>query len=300
MFFHIEHTTEFAYSEPATESFSELRLRPRDNLRQKVFKHFTRIDPAVRIDSYTDYFENIVETVSIPFRHHHLVVTSICDVLTQPFVDALSGLSLTISEARQMYTPHRRELYDFMRPSHYVPAHPELARLSAELLPPTAPFARAIMDLNHHIFSTFKYKPGATDVSTPILEFLEKKEGVCQDFAHLMIAICRQAGIPARYVSGYIETDQPPPESAKTDDEPLVGATASHAWVELCTPTRYWVGLDPTNNILEGERHVQIGIGRDYHDVPPLKGVFKGSDSQSLAVHVRVRRTDAITSGKDQ
>jgi transglutaminase-like putative cysteine protease len=155
--------------------------------------------------------------------------------------------------------------------------------LSQKLLPDTADFTTSLYGLNRHVFENLKYTPGATDVTTSVAEVLSHKEGVCQDFAHLMIAICRMAGIPARYVSGYIETD-PAPEGA------LVGATASHAWVEVLAPNGYWVGFDPTNNILEGERHVQIGVGRDYLDVPPMKGTYKGTNRQTLSVDVRVRR----------
>ena len=147
---------------------------------------------------------------------------------------------------------------------------------------------------------------------------IAKRKGVCQDFAHLFIAILRAAGIPARYVSGYIETEAqanvalsgrdplelhdlqgviPPPPTGKRGsgphdhDQPLIGATASHAWVEFCAPNGLWIGIDPTNNMLESERHVQIGIGRDYSDVPPLRGVFKGARKQVLSVKVTVART---------
>lgn len=294
MHFHIEHTTEYLYSEPATEAFSELRLRPRDSLRQKVSRHFTRVHPSVLVETYTDYFGNYVETVSIPFRHHKLVVTSTCDVVTNPFHDAMSVLDLTISEARQLYTPHMRSLHDFLRPSYFIPFNPALKKLAAELLPAKASFTSAIMKLNEYIFRNFKYQPGVTDAGTTVPEFLHKREGVCQDFAHLMISLCRNAGIPARYVSGYIETDPVPNSNLENADLALIGATASHAWVEIYTPNNFWVGLDPTNNIMEGERHVQIGIGRDYHDVPPLKGIFKGAHQQSLSVQVRVTRNQVI------
>ncbi|HSH92832.1 MAG TPA: transglutaminase family protein [Roseimicrobium sp.] len=293
MFFHIEHTTEFLYSQPATESFSELRLRPRNSLRQSVSRHVTQVKPSVLVESYTDYFGNFVETVSIPFRHDRLVVTSSCDVFTNPFADSLSGLDLTISEARHLYAAHRRDLHDFLRPSSHISFAPTVRRLAGELLRSTYGFTPAVLALNHYIFKEFKYRPGVTDVSTPVEEVMEKREGVCQDFAHLMISLFRCAGIPARYVSGYIETDPiVPKEGSDGTESQLIGATASHAWVEIFAPNGYWVGLDPTNDILEGERHVQIGIGRDYFDLAPLKGVFKGANSQTLSVQVRVSRNE--------
>lgn len=293
MFFHIEHTTEYVYSEPATESFSELRLRPRDNPRQRVSRHATLVEPKVLVESYTDYFGNFVETLSVPFRHNKLVVTSLCEVETRAFADALPLLDLTISEARLLYASRRRELHDFLQPSFYIPFGPAIRDLSRQLLRSQQSFAEALQTLNRHIFTNYKYKPGATDVRTSVPKFLETGEGVCQDFAHLMIGLCRIAGIPARYVSGYIETHPP---GTTRDEGGLIGSAASHAWVEIFSPNGYWVGFDPTNDIVEGERHVQIGIGRDYHDVPPLQGIFKGRRQQALSVQVRVTRSEETTS----
>ena len=290
MFFHIEHTTEYRYSEPATESFSELRLRPRDSLKQKVSRHYTRVEPSVLVESHTDYFGNFVETVSIPFRHPSLVVTSVCDVETKPFNDALAAVQLTVAEARQLYTERRRELHDFLRPSQIVTFPPGVWALADEFLPPAAPFTESLRTLNTHLYQSLRYRPGMTDAGTTVEQFLKFKEGVCQDFAHLMISVCRAAGIPARYVSGYIETDPVLGPDGEPLDTALIGATASHAWLEIFSPNGLWIGFDPTNNCLESERHVQIGIGRDYADVPPLKGIFQGSNAQSLNVQVRVTR----------
>jgi len=298
MYFHIEHTTEYIYSEPAMEAFSEIRTRPRDSLRQKVHHPSTHLNPAVPIDDYTDYFGNHVETISIPFRHSHLTVTSICDVVTHVFADALSGLDLTLGEARQLYRFHLRDLHDFLIPSALVPLTRPVRELARKLLPAQESFATAIKHLNEYIYARFHYMPGATHVGTTVSEFMQTRRGVCQDFAHLMISLCRAAGIPARYVSGYIETD--PPAGGAKEQPLLIGATASHAWVQIYTPNRFWVGLDPTNNILEGERHIQIGLGRDYSDVPPLKGIFKGARRQKLAVEVKVTRNQVVPAEENQ
>jgi transglutaminase-like putative cysteine protease len=292
MFFHIEHTTEYIYPEPATESFSELRLRPRESLRQRVSYHSTHTEPSVVAESYVDYFGNHVETISIPFRHTSLVVRSVCDVETHVFTDALSGLDLTLSEARQLYRPRRRELFDFLQPSHFISFTPEIAAMSRAMFAPTGSFTELLRSLNTWIFKNFEYRSGVTTWRTTVAEFLTQKKGVCQDFAHLMISLCRCAGIPARYVSGYIESEIIPAHGTAPADPTLIGWAASHAWVEVFAPNGFWVGLDPTNNIVEGERHVQIGIGRDYHDVPPMQGVFKGRKQQSLNVQVRVMRTE--------
>jgi transglutaminase-like putative cysteine protease len=203
--------------------------------------------------------------------------------------DALSGLDLSVSEAVRLNWPDRRYLFDFLMPSMHAPMTPELEALSKELLPSSGSFAEVILNLNRYIFKNFTYMPGVTDVRTPLTEVLKKRQGVCQDFAHLMIALVRCAGLPARYVSGYIETE---PVDEVTG---LAGATASHAWVEVYLPSGLWLGIDPTNDILEGERHVQIGVGRDYNDVSPLRGVFKGAERQRLSVIVRVSRTTGRT-----
>jgi transglutaminase-like putative cysteine protease len=289
MIFNIVHTTAYEYSAPAIESFTELRVRPRQSNRQIVHSHVTEVTPRAALEDFTDYYDNAVECLSVPYRHKTLTVTSRSTVETLPHKDALSALDLSVSEAVRLNWPQRRELFDFLMPSRHAPITPELEQMSKELLPSSAHFADSMLSLCKHIFEKFTYMPGVTDVRTPLSEVLRKRQGVCQDFAHLMIALVRCAGLPARYVSGYLETESVSGESG------LVGATASHAWVEVYMPNGVWVGLDPTNDMLEGERHVQIGIGRDYGDVPPLRGVFKGAKRQALTVGVTVSRTTGQT-----
>ncbi len=291
MRFFIEHTTEYIYPQPASEAFSELRLRPRTEQRQKLIWYQTQVTPLVSMDNYIDYFGNTVETLSIPFRHSQVSVTSRCEVETHPVRDMLSGLDITVSEAQSLYQNQRMTLFDFLHSSRYVSFSPAQATLSRELLPERSSFSTAVLGLNHYIFQRFTYRPGATDVTSTADKLLKTGEGVCQDFTHLMLGLLRIAGIPARYVSGYIESEPALPNpSNEPENVPLVGAAASHAWVEVFAPNGCWVGLDPTNNMLEGERHIQIGYGRDYFDVPPFKGTYKGSDSQRLSVVVRVSR----------
>ena len=311
MNFHIVHTTEYEYSAAAIESYTELRVRPRNTLRQVVSHHLTEITPRVPLEVFIDYYGNWVEFLSVPFRHKRLIVTSRSAVQTRAYQDALSGLDLTISEAVHLCWPQRRELYDFLMPSLHAPVLPEIEEIARQHLPPKAPFAPAILSLNEWLFREFTYESGVTDISTPVSEVIANRKGVCQDFAHLMIAVLRSAGLPARYVSGYIETDAdahtslngapPPPAPEPSEDSTrLIGATASHAWVEVFTPSGHWVGLDPTNNLMEGERHVQIGIGRDYADVSPLRGVFKGAEQQLLSVKVTVSRAEELRNEQDE
>jgi transglutaminase-like putative cysteine protease len=285
MTFNIVHTTAYEYSAPAIESFTELRVRPRRSNRQNVHFHLTEVSPRAALEEFTDYYGNTVECLSVPFRHKCLTVTSRSTVETLPHKDALSGLDLSISEAVRLNWERRRELFDFLMPSTNASFTPEIEEMARTHLPGGASFAESILNLSTFIYQNFTYMPGVTDVRTPLDEVLRNRQGVCQDFAHLMIALIRCAGLPARYVSGYIETHPAPGASA------MVGATASHAWVEVYLPSGLWVGIDPTNDMLEGERHVQIGIGRDYHDVSPLRGVFKGAERQRLSVMVTVSRT---------
>jgi transglutaminase-like putative cysteine protease len=148
------------------------------------------------------------------------------------------------------------------------------------------PLREALEDLNNWIYTNFTYKPGVTNVSTPLSTVLRQRKGVCQDFAHLMLSIIRHNGLPARYVSGYIE----PVDPTRPGGSELVGAAASHAWVEVNLPNGTWWGLDPTNNQCAGERHVKVAVGRDYHDVAPLRGTFKGASNQKLQVIVSMKR----------
>ncbi|SDT85944.1 Transglutaminase-like enzyme, putative cysteine protease [Verrucomicrobium sp. GAS474] len=326
MKFRIVHSTEYEYSAPAIECYSELRVRPRNTMRQVITDQVTEVSPRVPLEVFTDYWGNAAESLSVPFRHKRLIVTSRCTVQTRPVGNPIAGLDLSVSEAVHLYHPRRRELYDFLMPSHHVPITKEIRDFARAHVDPRESFTPALLRLNETIFRTFKYQPGATTISTPLNEVIATKKGVCQDFAHLLIGILRASGIPARYVSGYIETDSQAaaslggghanghgnghahrggdllgassrlsglahPKETPGDHDPLIGATASHAWVEVCAPNGIWVGLDPTNNQIEGERHVQIGIGRDYADVPPLRGVFKGAQKQVLSVKVTVART---------
>jgi transglutaminase-like putative cysteine protease len=167
--------------------------------------------------------------------------------------------------------------------SAMVPVGPEFAAYARQDFPPGRPVLVGVIALTARIFDEFKFDPRATDVATPVAEVLRKRAGVCQDFAHLMIACLRSLGLPARYVSGYLETAPPPGQKR------LVGADASHAWVSVfCGDDAGWVDADPTNNLLPGERHITVAWGRDFADVSPLRGVTLGAGGQRLEVAVDV------------
>ncbi|MDX6765561.1 MAG: transglutaminase family protein [Candidatus Methylacidiphilales bacterium] len=286
MRFRITHQTEYHYRVPASESYGELRVNPSTNFHQRVIKRRLEVHPATRIQNYTDHFGNHVEFFSIPFRHNRLVVRSHAEVETSAVTPPENVLDVAVAEARQILNSRLLKIYPFLQPSTHVPLHKVLLPLKKNFICADQPLGDTLLRLNRWIYENFKYKPGTTDVSTPLDEVIRLRRGVCQDFAHLMISILRTYGIPARYVSGYIESHDPTQK-----DPALVGAAASHAWVEACLPGGFWWGLDPTNNQTAGERHVRVAIGRDYHDVAPLRGTYKGAQDQKLEVMVSVKRS---------
>lgn len=285
MKFHITHNTEYQYHDPASDSFAELRICPQNSAGQTVFQRELTIDPAVPADRYEDYFGNQVEFFSIPFRHRHLHVSAWAEVETRPIPKPSIPLEVPVGEARQIYNSWQREVFDFLQPSYHVPLGEEIRALRARFCRSRQSLEEALLELNHWIFTNFTYRSGSTTINTPLHEVLRKRSGVCQDFSHLMLALLRANQIPARYVSGYIESHDP-----TVTDPALVGAAASHAWVEVFLPGGTWYGLDPTNDQVVGERHVRVAVGRDYRDVAPLRGTFKGAHRHDLEVIVSVER----------
>ncbi len=288
----ITHTTEYEYSAPAIESISELRVCPRNTARQRVLYHHTEVHPQMPLDWHEDCYGNRVQTLSVPVRHTRLRVISRSEVETEPESMYLEASGMSVSEAVHYFMGREWELYDFLMESRYCRFSSEVDEIAACFFPSMGDFGECVLNLNRWIFKEFKYEPGVTDVSTPVDEVLKTRSGVCQDFAHVMISVLRATGIPARYVSGYIESvvSQDSSWVGRSSRPHLRGAEASHAWIEVFTPLGEWVGLDPTNQCKEGEQHVQIAVGRDYDDVPPLRGVFKGPEKQQLSVSVSVSR----------
>ncbi|MDD5262228.1 MAG: transglutaminase family protein [Methylacidiphilales bacterium] len=285
MRFRIVHHTEYLYRMPASESYAELRICPQTCETQTVLSHKLEITPHASVGHYTDYLGNIVEFFSIPYRHNRLIVRASAEVETHEITPPANALGVTVAEALQIYRSQMLPLYPYLRPTDRVPLHQVLLPLRRDFIKPAQNLGEAILDLNRWVRKHFKYKPGATDVGTPLATFIRQRRGVCQDFAHLMLGILRTYGIPARYVSGYIEAYDP-----STNADKLVGATASHAWVEVFLPGGFWWGLDPTNNQEAGPRHVKVAVGTDYVDAAPLKGTYKGDRGQELEVMVSVKR----------
>jgi transglutaminase-like putative cysteine protease len=282
MLYQVTHVTRYLYEAPVTQCLSEARLTPRASTAQEV--HETRIhvqpEPAV-FEQRKDYFGNDVATFSV-FRTHDRFVTtatSIVDVIPR----RAEVLPLTSWEEARAYLsshPDAESLaaYEFVFDSPFVVAMPQLAEYAGPSFPPGRPLAEAVTELSHRIYTEFRYEPKSTSVEMPLLEVLQNRRGVCQDFAHIMIGALRSLHLSARYVSGYLRS------GAKYH-----GAEASHAWVAVFLPGYGWLNLDPTNDVIPSEGHVTLAWGRDYGDVTPVKGIALGGGGQTVEVEVSVQ-----------
>ena len=285
--YEVTHTTTYHYLSPVTVSHHLLRVSPRRLPRQFRLEHHLSTDPVAATTSQrTDYFGNDVTFATIEGAHRRLSVTSrsrvaigpafIPDPSETPEWESVRGLCRSDRSATTL------EAAEFTFASPAVPLAPDFAEYAAASFPRHRSILEAALDLTARIHADIKFDPTATTVSTPVLEVLEKRRGVCQDFAHLQIACLRSLGLPARYVSGYLETIPPPGQPR------LVGADASHAWVSLFCPGIGWIDLDPTNDCLPSMRHITAAWGRDYSDVSPIRGVLLGSGEHTLSVGVDV------------
>ena len=290
MRFRITHRTLYRYAGSASESFMEARLTPTTDDSQKLLSRQLVATPAANIHSYSDYFGNTVETFSIVKRHRELLLESVCEVETTPFPPPSAALEISVSEARQIYRSEKLKLFEFLMPSEAIAIGPEVNALANKLFKPGDLLGVSLLRLNNWIKTNFRYLAGSTQIDTSVVTALKQRSGVCQDFAQVMIAILRSADIPARYVTGYIETETQRKASEAKRAPALIGASESHAWVEVFLPGGFWWPLDPTNDCIAGERHVKIAVGRDYHDSTPTRGVFKGTHTEKLSVAVLMQR----------
>jgi transglutaminase-like putative cysteine protease len=295
MLFHINHRTTYRYAGEASESFMEARLTPVTDERQRLASRAFTTTPAERVNRYVDYFGNTVESFAIAHRHGELVLDSRSVVETLSWEPPKAALDISVSEARQIYRGDKLGLFEFLMPSPAIPMSAPVHRLANQFFKPGHALGDVLLRLNHWIKTELAYRPGSTRIDTSVTEVLAQKAGVCQDFAQVMIAVLRSAEIPARYVTGYIETDSQrlAAESGLPARATLVGSAESHAWVEICLPGGCWWPLDPTNDCVAGERHVKVSVGRDYLDATPTRGVFKGTRTEKLVVSVTMLRQPA-------
>lgn len=291
--YEVTHRTRYDYEEEVTGSYGRAFLLPRDTAEQwcRASRLEVAPDPAV-LEESRDHFGNRAHYIEIQQPHASLVVTStsLLDIdRPLPDFDALNAWTVTGAAAaiRADSEIDAVERATFLLPSPQVDEPAGLKAFAERALDPDARLGDALLGLVHAIYSRFTYASGVTTVTTTLSEVLRRRVGVCQDFAHLAVGVLRLAGLPARYVSGYLET-QPPPGQPK-----LQGADASHAWISVLLPSGAWIDLDPTNDQPADSRYVVTAWGRDYTDVPPLKGViFTEGSASELHVAVDVVRLD--------
>jgi transglutaminase-like putative cysteine protease len=267
-----EHITQFSYSEAARASYNEVRKVPQTNNRQTRLEAKLATTPHAPQYTYWDYWGTQVVAFNIDQGHDKLAITSSALVETQPEGPVPQVQWSDIEEAKDLMSEY------LARTDHTAP-DPHLSALAAELRAPSP--SETIEAVAAWVHDTLEYVPGVTGVQTSAAQAAESGRGVCQDFAHLAIAVLRAAGVPARYVSGYLH-----PKVDANIGEEVTGE--SHAWIEAWSGS--WWGLDPTNAILVGARHVVVARGRDYTDVPPVKGVYAGNADHEMTVEVRITR----------
>jgi transglutaminase-like putative cysteine protease len=287
--YHISHETQYLYAANVAHSHQLLHLVPRPAPYQQCLEHTLQIAPVptYRRDE-VDAFGNPVTRVEFQSRHRELTVTTDMQVEVHPRPavpadDTHPWERVAASLAYNGHWPARANLdiCRFRHESPYVRVKRAFTEFGAACFAPGRPVLSCASDLMHTLHRDMRYAPGETDVGTPLMEVLEKRHGVCQDFAHLMIACLRSRGLAARYVSGYIRV-------RTASDEALIGGGASHAWVAVYSPPFGWIELDPTNNTWVGVEHVAVAWGRDFGDVSPLRGIILGGGSHELSVNVTV------------
>lgn len=272
----VVHTTGYAYNKPVTRSFNEARLTPRPDSRQNVILNRVETVPSTRAYRYTDYWGTAVTAFDLHAPHRSLEVTGSSVVETEPFIGPAE--QLTWDELRSDAVTDRFD--ELLVPTVYVPRDRKLATVARQLARGVTPM-EAVVRVADWVHSKMTYSSGTTSVHTSAVQAFTDQQGVCQDYAHLTLLLLRSMGIPSRYVSGYLHPDP----------DAVIGKTVagqSHAWIEAWTGA--WWGYDPTNDTAIREQHVSVGVGRDYADVPPLKGIFSGGSSTDLDVVVEITR----------
>ena len=293
MLLHVTHETRYAYTPPVETAQHLAHLKPLTTDSQQLLSHRLEIvpEPAQRSES-PDVFGNHRAFFALDATHDDLTVVAHSVVETAPpALPPAAARALPWEQVRERFRYRKGGGHDpaveFVFPSTYVPRHDDFAAYARPSFAPGVPLFDAAMDLTLRMYEDFEYDGESTEISTPAVEALALRRGVCQDFAHIMIACLRTLGLPARYVSGYLLT-QPPPGQPR-----LVGADASHAWVSVYLHNEdgpgEWTSFDPTNGRQPGEDYVALAIGRDYADVSPMRGVLHGGARHTLKVGVTVR-----------
>ena len=281
MYYSIRHLTKFLYSNAVSESMMETRMHPRSDQNQRCLTFHLSVSPRCRVFSYRDHLANHVHHFDIPGQHGQLVIVAESLVEVQPAAQIPSFLAPDAWDELDTMI-ERGDYWEMLLPSEFAASTPALESLAEELDVRRRDDPLMVLhQLNEQMYNHFEYVPKSTKVDSPIDLALLTHAGVCQDFAHIMITLVRsKLRIPCRYVSGYLYHGQ--------SDHDRSVHSATHAWVECLLPQLGWVGFDPTNWLVAGDRHIRTAIGRDYSDVPPTHGIFRGRANSELTVAVRV------------
>ncbi|MCY4176813.1 MAG: transglutaminase family protein [Acidimicrobiaceae bacterium] len=283
----IHYRMHFRYSDPVTEAQNEVRVRPRDDDCQRVVSYRLASQPAAAVLQAVDYWGTVVEHLGVRTPHTEMELRAEASVETLPR-PALDG----DADRSAVREPSFRDAYfEMLAASPHVrwSEGDAVARKARAAVDGADTFAMMVAAVIEDVRATLRYEPGSTEIGVSLAEILEGRAGVCQDYAHLAIGMMRSIGIPARYVSGYLfaaDETALPEEAASPDDAPEAVSVQTHAWLEAAVPGWGWWALDPTNGGTVGERHVVIGCGRDYGDVPPVRGAFMGSGTADVDAEV--------------
>lgn len=282
MLLHVLHRTVFVYAGSVRDSFNEVRLRPVDDDRQQCRRFDLRIKPAkADVHDYVDYYGNRVHYFDLPDAHQRLTIEAESEIETVPNSARPSIPAVVAPQSGAAPAPGMELYAEYLTESHYVPLAVELWREMQDVfaIVPRSDVWTDTQHLGRHVYTTFSYKPNTTGVNTRATDALAQRTGVCQDYAHVLLGLCRLAGIPARYVSGYFFNATREPDSPE----------ASHAWVEVLIPGFGWAGYDPTHDRAADDRYIKIAAGRDYADIRPVSGTYRGAPTRELRVDVAVR-----------
>ncbi|WP_141430536.1 transglutaminase family protein [Bacillus sp. 03113] len=283
MKYEVLQSTKYTYSRPVSQSINKCVFKPLSNSNQNLILYEQIINPNATGSEYLDYWGNEVSTFYVWEPHDFLEVQtrSVLEISYEPV-----NVIITLDIEKEMKSNAFKKRYaEFLCHTEYSILHDHMIE---EVLKKVG---RDQLDLYHfvekvnqYIYNHFSYVPGATHVKTVASEAFEMKTGVCQDFTHIMLAICRSQGIPSRYVSGYIYNGE---------DAAMRGDAVTHAWVEVYFPTYGWIGFDPTNDMLALDYHICVATGRDYADITPMKGVYMGNASHEMNVSIRVSAVES-------
>ena len=267
----IFHRTRYNYATPVRDSFNDVRLQPMPIPGQTVESFLLRVLPAARLTHFKDFYSNWVNHFEIIEPHSYLMIEANSRVIIHPAPPLPDERLCSFDQMRD--SPNVDRCFDYLLESRFVEVTPDAWKLAVDATMGMDDAWQAALALMRFVHGYLKYESASTHVHTHMTEVLRDRRGVCQDFAHLMIGLCRALKIPARYVSGYLATE---------------AASATHAWIEVFVPGHGWRGLDPTHNRQIDGTYVKIGNGRDYADVSPISGNYRGTRDRKMEVEVRI------------